>query len=351
LNEQIPLQQKAAYLTAPGTIEMREIPVPEPKNGEVLVKIGAVGVCGSDLHYYTHGRIGDFIVEYPFILGHECAGTVVAVGPGVTGRKIGDRVALEPGVPCGQCEYCLSGKYNLCPDVVFLATPPYNGCLMNYIAYPANWTFPLPDHISLTEGALVEPLAIGVNACLTGGVRLGDTVVIFGAGCIGLVTLLAAKAAGAANVFVVDLIEKRLDAAKRLGAVTVSAKDNDAAAEIMRITNGKGARVAIDCAGTDATVSGAVRVTKAGGTGVLVGLASDVINGLPLGAVSSKELIITSIFRYRNLYPLTIEAIASGKIDVKGIVSNEYKFDDCPRAYAESVRDIQYIVKSVILFS
>jgi len=344
------MKNTAAFLTGLEKIEFRDIEVPKIKDDEVLVKMEAVGVCGSDVHYYSHGRIGDFVVKFPFILGHECAGTIVEAGSAVKNLKVGDRVALEPGIPCGSCEFCLSGKYNLCPDVRFFATPPYDGCLMNYVTHPAQFAFKLPDNVSSVEGALVEPLAIGINAALTGGVKLGDTVVIFGSGCIGLVTLLASKAYGATKVIVVDVIEKRLNVAKGMGAVTLNAKECDVRGEIMKLTDGKGAQVVIDCAGTNDTFCQTVEVAKAGGTIVWVGLASDTVSGLRVGPISTKELTIKSIFRYKNLYPTAIAAIAGGKIDVSGIVSNKYKFEDTPKAFAETLKNAQNIVKSVIVF-
>lgn len=344
------MKNTAAFLTEIETIEFKEVEVPKIKADEVLVKMEAVGVCGSDVHYYSHGQIGDFVVEFPFILGHECAGTIVEVGSDVKHLKVGDRVALEPGVPCGNCEYCLSGQYNLCPDVKFFATPPYHGCLMNYVSHPAQFTFKLPDNVSFVEGALVEPLAIGINAALTGGVKLGDTVVIFGAGCIGLVSLLASKAYGATQVIVIDVIEKRLAAAEKMGAVTLNAKECNVLEEIKRLTEGKGAQVVIDCAGTNTTIGQTVYAAKSGGTIVWVGLACDSVNGLNIGPISTKELTIKSIFRYKNLYPTTIAAIADEKIDISGIISDQYKFEDTPRAFAETLKNAQNIVKSVIVF-
>src|SRR5512136_3006414 len=297
------MKNRAVFLTAIEKMEFRDVPVPEIQPDEVLVRMEAVGICGSDLHYYTHGRIGDFVVEFPFILGHECAGTVVKAGSEVRHLKVGDRVALEPGVPCGTCEFCLGGQYNLCPDVRFFATPPYQGCLMNYVAHRASFAFKLPDNVSAVEGALVEPLAIGINAALTGGVRLGDTVVVFGAGCIGLVTLLAARASGAAKVFIIDVLEKRLGVAAQLGGVAMNAAKTDIVAEVLKQTGGRGARVVIDCAGTGVTMPQTVKVAKAGGKIVLVGLAADSLDGVSLGPISTKELTLTSIFRYKNLYP------------------------------------------------
>ncbi len=348
---EVNVKNTAAFLTGIEKIEFREVEVPKIKAHEVLVKMEAVGVCGSDVHYYSHGKIGDFVVEFPFILGHECAGTIVEAGSEVTHLKVGDRVALEPGVPCGTCEFCLTGKYNLCPDVRFFATPPYHGCLMNYVSHPAQFAFKLPDNVSSVQGALVEPLAIGINAALTGGVKLGDTVVVFGSGCIGLVSTLAAKAYGATRVIVVDVIEKRLAVAKGMGAITLNAKECDVLAEINKITGGKGAQVVIDCAGTNTTICQTVKVAKAGGTIVWVGLACDSVNGLDIGPISTKELTIKSIFRYKNLYPTTIAAIEDGKIDISGIISDKYLFADTPFAFSETLKNAQNIVKSVIVFN
>lgn len=344
------MKNTAAFLTDIEKIEFGEVEVPKIKADEVLVKMESIGVCGSDVHYYSHGRIGNFVVKFPFILGHECAGTIVEVGSNVSQIKVGDRVALEPGVPCGSCEFCLSGKYNLCPDVKFFATPPYDGCLMNYVSHPAQFAFKLPDNVSSTEGALVEPLAIGINAALTGGVKLGDTVVIFGSGCIGLVSLLASKAYGATKVIVVDVIEKRLEVAKKLGATIFNAKECDIIEEIKKLTEGKGAQVVIDCAGTNTTICQTVQIAKSGGIIVWVGLACDSVNGLNIGPISTKELTIKSIFRYRNLYPTAIAAIADGKIDISGIISDKYKFEETPKAFAETLKNAQNIVKSVIVF-
>ncbi len=340
----------AAFLTEVKKIEFKEVEIPKIKSDEVLVKMEAIGICGSDVHYYSHGKIGDFAVEFPFVLGHECAGKIIEVGSGVTHLKVGDRVALEPGIPCGNCEFCLSGKYNLCPDVKFFATPPYGGCLMNYVAHPASFVFKLPDSVSSVEGALVEPMAIGINAALTGGVKLGDTVVIFGAGCIGLVSLLASKAYGATKVIIVDIIEKRLATAEAMGAISLNANECDVIAEIEKLTEGKGANVVIDCAGTNATICQTVQVAKAGGTIVWVGLAVDSVDGLKIGQISTKELTIKSIFRYKNLYPTTIAAIADKKIDISGIISDKYKFEDTPRAFADTLENARNIVKSVIVF-
>ena len=215
------MTMKTAVMTQLQHVEIQQREVPKPGAGEVLVKIEYVGICGSDLHYYESGRIGDFIVNYPFVLGHEAAGTVVEAGSGVTHIKPGDRVALEPGRTCGKCEFCRQGKYNLCRDVEFFATPPIDGVFQEYVVHEAALCFKLPDHVSSMEGALIEPLAVGMHAAMQGGARLGQTAVVTGAGCIGLVTLLSLKAMGVSRVIVADIMEKRLEKALELGADAV----------------------------------------------------------------------------------------------------------------------------------
>ncbi|MDD3337588.1 MAG: alcohol dehydrogenase catalytic domain-containing protein, partial [Lachnospiraceae bacterium] len=192
---------KTAVMTDIEKVEIQERPVPVPGEKEVLVKVENVGICGSDLHYYESGRIGDFIVKTPFVLGHEAAGTVVETGKGVTNLKVGDRVALEPGKTCGECEFCKAGKYNLCKDVIFFATPPVDGVFQEYVAHEAALCFKLPDSMDTVEGALIEPLAVGMHAARQGNAGMGQTAVVTGAGCIGLVTLLSLKAMGVSKVY------------------------------------------------------------------------------------------------------------------------------------------------------
>ena len=342
------MSNKTFYMTDLEKIEVGEAPMPAVGADDVLIKIQSVGVCGSDLHYYRSGSIGDFKVEFPFILGHEAAGVICEVGANVKNLKPGDRVCMEPGVPCMKCEECLSGHYNLCKDVRFWATPPYDGVLSEYVAHPAAFTFKIPDNMSFTEGALVEPLAIGLHACNQGGVKLGQTVVIMGAGCIGLVTLLAARAYGATQVIVGDVIDKRLEKAAELGATTVNTKNEDIVAKVMELTAGRGADVCIDCAGFSSTVDNCLSAAKPAGTVIIVGLGEDRVNGFNTSAMSTKELTVKSIFRYRNLYPTAINAIADGRINVGAIVSHRFKFDDTINAFATCHRDIRNVVKGVI---
>jgi len=343
------MKNRAAYMTGLNKMEIRDIEMPVLRDRDVLVKLEYVGICGSDVHYLEHGKIGDFIVDGDFILGHECAGTVAEVGSGVQNLKVGDKVALEPGITCGQCEFCKSGRYNLCPDVEFLATPPYHGSLMNYIAFPENMCFKLPENITTKEGALVEPLAVGMHAAIQGNVKLGDSVVILGAGTIGLVTLLACKAYGATEITVVDVLPKRLEYARKLGATaTINALEADVFAEIDKITGKKGMDIVIETAGSARTISQTPYLVKNGGTIVLVGLAPQDIIEFNFAKIMAKEAQIKSVFRYRNIYPTAIKAIAKGIIDISGIVTHEFDFEDSAKAFDHVINNKQDVVKAVI---
>jgi L-iditol 2-dehydrogenase len=332
-------------------MEIREVPMPSPKADQVVVKLDVVGICGSDVHYFQHGRIGDYIVEGDFILGHECAGSVTAVGEQVKTHKIGDRVALEPGATCGHCEYCTSGNYNLCPEVEFLATPPYHGCFENYIAFPAHLAFHLPDNVTTRDGALVEPLSVGLEACSVGQVKLGSTVAILGAGCIGLTALLAAKANGASQVFVVDVLENRLKKALELGADAVfNAKEVDATAAILEKTASRGVDVVMETAGSETTTRQTVALVARGGRIVLVGMAPTATFPFPFSDLMGKVASIHPIFRYKNQYPVALAALSSGKIDVSGIVTHEYSFDKIQEAFDMNMYHKDDVVKTVIRF-
>lgn len=343
------MRNRAAFMTGLNEIEIRDIKMPNLKAKQVLVKLEYVGICGSDVHYLEHGRIGDFVVEGDFILGHECAGTIIEIGEAVENLKVGDKVALEPGITCGQCEFCKSGRYNLCPDVEFLATPPYHGCFENYIAFPENMAFKLPENITTKEGALIEPLAVGMHAAKQGQVTLGNSVVILGAGCIGLVTLLACKAFGATDITVVDIIPKRLKKALELGATRViNGMEEDAQTKIAEITSGKGVDVVIETAGAVKTIQQTAYMVSNGGTIVLVGMAPQDIIEFNFSKVLAKEAQIKSVFRYRNIYPQAISAISKGIIDISGIVTHEFSFDEIQKAFDFAIHHKNEVVKAVI---
>jgi len=319
--------------------------------GQVVVKLEYVGICGSDVHYYEDGRIANNIVKGDFILGHECAGVITEVGEGVKGLAPGDRVALEPGDTCGACEYCLSGRYNLCPDVIFLATPPVQGCFSNYIAFPAKLAFKLPHNITTKEGSLVEPLAVGLEAATEGGVKLGSTVLVLGVGCIGLVSLLAANAMGASEVTVTDVVDLRLEKALELGAARViNAAKQDVVKELLAATGDKGFDVVIEAAGSAITIQQAPLLVKRGGRIVLVGLPPQDIIPLNFMSLMRRVAEIKTIFRYKNQYPVAIGALASGKINVSGIVTHEFAFDDIAEAFRVNIDERSSVVKIVIRF-
>lgn len=337
-------------MTKVNTMYIKEAPMPVPGPDDAIVKIEYCGVCGSDIHYYSRGRIGDYIVRGEFILGHEVSGTVFEVGSKVKDLKPGDRVALEPGIACGKCEQCKQGRYNLCRDIKFFATPPVQGALQTYVKHPADMCFKLPENVSTRAGALVEPLSVGLHACGQGDVKLGDSVVILGAGCIGLVTLLSAKAMGASNVIVVDLYNTRLEAAKRFGANhVINAREENVEECISEILSGDGADVVIETAGAEKTIYQTPFLAKRGGTVVLVGMAVEPSLQYNMAQVMSKELTIKSVFRYRNLYPVAINAIADGSIDVEQIITHEFKFDDVKQAFDTVIADAENVIKAVIV--
>lgn len=340
---------KTAVMTGIGKVEIIERARPVPRETEVLVKVEYVGICGSDLHYFETGRIGNYIVEPPFVLGHEAGGTVAALGSRVTNLKVGDRVALEPGKTCGQCEHCKSGHYNLCADVIFFATPPVDGVFQEFVAHEAALCFLLPESVSTLEGALVEPLAVGLHAAIQGGAQIGQTAVVTGAGCIGLVSLLALKAMGVSRVIMVDVIDKRLDKALALGAdVCINGKKEDAVARIKELTGGRGCDLSIETAGSQITAGQLIQASRKGAVIVLVGYSPSGEMILPMGMALDKELSLQTVFRYRHRYPMAIEAIASGKIRIKDIVTDYFELDDIQTALDACVENKAEIVKGVI---
>jgi len=341
---------KAAVLHGIRDLRIEDVPMPEISNGnDVLVKIGAAGVCGSDVHFYTHGRIGKFVVERPMILGHECAGEVVEVGRAVTDLKPGDKVALEPGIACGTCRMCRIGRYNLCPDVVFLAAPPVNGAYVEYLVHAAEFTYKLPDGMSLAEGAMLEPLAVGMHAAARGNVSAGDSVAILGSGPIGLMTLQAARAYGASLSIAVDLRENRLELAEKLGATyTINARNENVVERIREITGGDGVDRAFETAGSGAAVAQTVDVVRTGGTVVLVGLgAQDVV---PLNVIKMviDEIKIVTVNRYANAYERAIALVAEGKIDVRSIITGERPLAAVEEALNLSSKEPESTVKTII---
>ena len=341
-------KMKVAVMLGIGKMGFEEREIPKVKDDEVLVKLEYVGICGSDLHYYETGAIGDYVVEPPFVLGHEPGGTVVEVGKNVKHLKVGDRVALEPGKTCGHCEFCKTGRYNLCPDVVFFATPPVDGVFQEYVAHEADLCFKLPDNVSTLEGALIEPLAVGFHAAIQGDAHLGQRAVVMGAGCIGLVSMMALKARGVSEVYVVDIMEKRLEKALELGATgVINGAKEDVLERVKELTDGAGMDLVIETAGTEITTRQAIHMAKKGSNIVLVGYSKSGEMTLPMSLVLDKELTFKTVFRYRHIYPMAIDAVAAGKVNLKGIVTDVYELDEAQKAMDYSVNNKADIVKAV----
>lgn len=340
---------QAAVLQRANVVTMELRPRPEPGPGEVLVRVRSVGVCGSDVHYYTHGRIGPFVVNSPLILGHEMAGTIAALGPGVTARSVGQRVAVEPGVPDRVCDFCRSGRYNLCPNVRFMATPPIDGAFTEYVVMPADFVYPLPDHVSLEEGAMIEPLSVGVHAIHRSGLRAGQDVVVLGAGPIGLMTLQVARAAGAGMAVVVDLDAYRLEIAVAMGATAVvNATIDDPLRRLNELTGGRGADIVFEAAGSPKTAALAVHLTRPGGRVTMIGLPPEDNFPYPLVAAMAKEVDIVTIFRYANVYPSAIALVAEHRVDVKSLITHRFPLAEAERALQLSDRREDGVVKALV---
>jgi len=332
------MTNRAAVLTRPGEIVLEERPLPEPGPREVLVEVTAVGVCGSDVHYYEHGRIGPHVVRAPLVLGHESAGRVAAAGDAVTKHAVGDRVTLEPGVPCGRCEQCRAGRYNLCPDVVFFATPPVDGAFTNHVVIHEDFAFALPDELSDDVGALMEPLSVGIWACRKAGVRAGDRVLVTGAGPIGLLAMQVALANGATQVEVSDVNEHRLALAERTGATRAvrAGEEPPSTADVL-----------IECSGHPAALHAGIAVLRPAGTAVIVGMGPGETAEVPLALIQNRELWLTGTFRYVNTYPAAIALAASGRVDLEAIITGHFALDETERALRAALEDPRN-VKSMV---
>nr|XP_011755600.1 sorbitol dehydrogenase isoform X2 [Macaca nemestrina] len=302
---------------------------------EVLLRMHSVGICGSDVHYWEEGRIGNFIVKKPMVLGHEASGTVEKVGSLVKHLKPGDRVAIEPGVPRENDEFCKSGRYNLSPSIFFCATPPDDGNLCRFYKHNAAFCYKLPDNVTFEEGALIEPLSVGIHACRRGGVALGHRVLVCGAGPIGVVSLLVAKAMGAAQVVVTDLSAPRLSKAKEIGADLVLQISKESPQEIAGKVEGLlGCKpeVTIECTGAEASIQAGIYATHSGGTLVLVGLGSE-MTAIPLLHAAVREVDIKGVFRYCNTWPVAISMLASKSVNIKPLVTHRFPLEKALEAF------------------
>jgi len=329
---------KALVLERQHELNLREIDLPlEVGPGMVKIAIHTVGVCGSDVHYYTHGRIGPFVVEAPMVLGHEAAGTVVEVGEGVSHLKVGDRVCMEPGIPDANSRASRLGMYNVDPAVQFWATPPVHGVLTPEVVHPANYIFKLPDNVSFAEGAMVEPFAVGMQAAAKAKIVPGDTALVLGAGPIGTMVALAALAGGCARVIVADLAQPKLDIAARYqGIIPVNIRDVALDQKVAELTDGWGVDVVFECSGSPKAWETIMALPRPGGAIVIVGLPVEPVR-VDIAAASTKELRIENVFRYAHQYERAIALIASGKVDLKPLISETFAFEDAKAAFDRAV--------------
>jgi len=324
-----------------GKVKFEDRPIPQLKSPyDVLVNVKMTGICGSDVHYWHSGAIGPFVVKKPMVLGHESAGIITEVGSEVKSVKAGDRVALEPGVPCRRCAKCKDGKYNLCPDMRFAATPPFDGTLAKYYTLPEDFCYKLPDHVSLEEGALVEPLSVAVHVVKQAGVKPGNSVVVFGAGPVGLLCCAVAKAFGATKIVAVDIVESRLEFARKYAATGIFRPSKTSAPEsaerlIKEQELGDGPDVAIDASGAEPSIQTAIHALKVGGTYVQAGMGKPDIT-FPIMTACTKELIVKSSFRYGSGdYKLAVELLGSGLVSVKELQTGKVAFKDAEQAFRD----------------
>jgi D-xylulose reductase len=339
---------KALVLHEINKISIDDIDIKEEMGPEdVKIAMKAVGICGSDIHYYKNGKIGGFVVKEPMVLGHEASGTVVEAGVNVKGLKPGDRVCMEPGIPDPGSRATMLGIYNLDPEVRFWATPPVHGCLRETVVHPAMFTFKLPDNLGFDEGALIEPMAIGLHAATKAGIKPGDTALVAGCGTIGLVTALAALSAGCSRVIITDIKAEKLELAKKYGITTVHAASESVVETVKELTDGWGVDVIFEATGNEKVIADIFTPLCPGGTVVLIGMP---VAPAPIDVVAAqtKEACIKTIFRYAHMYPRAVALAGSGKIDLKPLVTDRFSFSDSIKAFEYAANPRPDMVKTMI---
>jgi L-iditol 2-dehydrogenase len=330
-----PDSMKVNVMTALAASRVEDRLVPEVGHGDVLVRVTAVGVCGSDVHWFQEGHIGDLHVDGPIVLGHEASGTVVEIAADVDRSLLGRRVSIEPGVPCRRCRQCHVGRYNLCPDMRFMATPPIDGAFAQYVVMPADYVYPIPDDVSDDVAALLEPLSVGIWASRRGDVQPGARVLVTGAGPIGLLAGQVARAFGAVEVTITDVSDERLAVARSLGLSAVPAGTD----------LGSDFDTTLECSGAQAAVDAAARATGRGGHLVLVGMGASSVT-LPTSLLQAKEATVTGTFRYANTWPLALDLARYGRVDVQSLVTHHFDLDHVSTALTPS--EIPGSIKAVV---
>ena len=345
----IPDKMKAAVMSKIRRIDIMEMDVPSYLEDEVLIRLRAVGVCGSDVHLFANGQIGRFIVKPPYILGHEAAGEVVAIGKDVNNLKVGDQIVMEPGIPCRRCEYCKSGRYNLCSQMKFWASPPTQGVLCEYTTHKADFCYKIADSISFEVATLAEPLSVGVHACRRGGIEPGKRVAILGMGPIGQTILLAAISFGATDILVSDVIDKRLDIARSLGAKeAINCSELKYKQHMIDFTQGERFDIVVDAAGAVQTALDAVDICKNGGTILMVGSTVQPKIEFPIIRIMQKELSILGSFRYTNTYSTVLNILLSQKALLEKLISHRFTLDQSQEAFDFALQNRHECMKVVI---
>jgi L-iditol 2-dehydrogenase len=340
---------KAAYLVEPKRIELRDIPVPTPGPGEVLVRVRAVGVCGSDVHYYLDGHIGETVASEPLVMGHEFAGEVAGLGAGVAGLELGQRVAVEPAIACGHCEMCELGHPNLCFNIRFMSTPPDQGALAEYVLVSPERCFLLPDSLSFADGAMMEPLGVALHTLRLAKLFIGDSAAVVGCGAIGLLVLQLMRASGALSVIASDKLDYRLEYANRYGAsLAINVGREDPVAAVSAFTHGRGVDVVAETAGTTDAPEQAARLARNGGTVLLVGIPPENRFALTASVTRRKGLTLKAIRRMKHTYPRAIALTDAGKVDVRGLVTHHFSLEQADDAFALVASVSDGVIKAMI---
>lgn len=339
---------KAGVFHEPRHIVVQEVPTPVPGPEDALVKVKSVGICGTDSHYWKTGSVGSFTIREPMILGHEVSGEIAEVGEAVSNLTAGDKVTIEPSAPCGRCRFCKIGRYNLCPQKRFMGDPPTNGAFAEYVAWPADFVFKMPEDMTYDEGAMIEPLAVGLYAVNRARIAPGDVVVIMGAGSVGLMTLQAALAAGAGKIIVTDTDDWRLEKAKSLGATATINARQDILARIQDLTRGDYADATIEASGSSEATVQAVKVTRRGGTISLVGVYETGEFTYPLLDVIMKELTVVGNIDGANVFQRSLELMASRRFDAMKLMTHHLPLDAIETGFRILEEKSEHVLKVLV---
>ena len=341
---------KALVLEKKLKLSLREIDLPtEVGDSDVKIKMHTVGICGSDIHYYQHGKIGPFVVREPIVLGHEGSGTIIDVGNKVINHKIGDRVCIEPGVPKVDSKEYMKGIYNLDPDLTFWATPPDHGCLTPHVVFPSNFVFKLPDNLTYAEGAMIEPLAVGLQASEKAKIVPGEVALVMGCGPIGLVIALTALAGGCSKVFIADIISEKLKMCENYeNLIGIDLTKEDIVTKIKSETNNWGVNMIFEASGAPKAYDIIFDSICPAGRVIIVGNPIDNIS-MDFATLSTKEIEIKTVFRYAHQYERAIRLLSSNKIDVKPMITDTFLFDDSIEAFQRAAKNLPNDVKLQIL--